>query len=83
MNELTGEAKAGPRQEPAAPGASRDEDRETLLSFIRGNRWSEATETLNRLLVSAADEAEERKLKAVQEKISGLDFEGAERLLQG
>jgi hypothetical protein len=32
-------------------------------------------------LVAAADEAEKRKLKAVEEKINGLDFEGAERLL--
>jgi signal transduction histidine kinase/DNA-binding NarL/FixJ family response regulator/HPt (histidine-containing phosphotransfer) domain-containing protein len=88
MNALTKEAEAR-REETAAPGASRsadadaDADTENLLSFIRGNRWSEATEILNRLLAGAADDAEERKLKAVQEKVSGLDFEGAEKLLAG
>jgi HPt (histidine-containing phosphotransfer) domain-containing protein len=79
MNELSEET--GERTE--ASGTSRDEDRETLLRYIRNNRWSEATETLNRLLTAAADEAEKRKLKAVQEKISGLEFEQAEKLLQG
>jgi HPt (histidine-containing phosphotransfer) domain-containing protein len=84
MNELTGEAKAELRQERGEnTGISRDEDMETLLRYIRGNRWSEATETLNRLLVTAAEEAEERKLKAVQEKISNLEFEQAEKLLLG
>jgi hypothetical protein len=79
MDELTG--KAGERAE--APGISRDADTETLLRYIRGNRWSEATETLNRLLVTASDDAEKRKLKAVEEKISNLEFEEAEKLLLG
>jgi signal transduction histidine kinase/ActR/RegA family two-component response regulator/HPt (histidine-containing phosphotransfer) domain-containing protein len=87
MNELSGETEAEPRREsgqPAeAPGSSRDEDMETLLRYIRGNRWSEATEILNRLLAAAVDETEKRKLKAVQEKISDLEFEQAEKLLQG
>jgi HPt (histidine-containing phosphotransfer) domain-containing protein len=77
MDELTGEA--GERTE--APGISRDGDMETLLRYIRGNRWSEATETLNRLLVTAADESEKRKFRVIQEKINDLDFEGAEKLL--
>jgi signal transduction histidine kinase/DNA-binding NarL/FixJ family response regulator/HPt (histidine-containing phosphotransfer) domain-containing protein len=87
MNELTGPGEGEPRREPGegteGPGISRDEDMETLLRYIRGNRWNEATETLDRLLVTAADEAEERKLKTVQEKIGGLEFEAAERLLLG
>jgi hypothetical protein len=84
MNELTGEAEAEPRRERAEdPGISRDEDMETLFRYIRGHRWSEATETLNRLLVTAADEAEKRKLAAIQERIGGLDFEQAEKLLVG
>ncbi|MDR0669281.1 MAG: response regulator [Treponema sp.] len=77
MNALTGEAG----EKPEAPGISRDADMETLLRHIRGNRWNEATKTLNRLLVTAADETEKRKLAAIQEKIGGLDFEGAEKLL--
>jgi HPt (histidine-containing phosphotransfer) domain-containing protein len=83
MNELTGEAKAELRQERTeAPGISRDADADTLLRYIRGHRWSEATETLNRLL-EAADETEKGKLTLIQEKISALDFEGAEKLLAG
>jgi hypothetical protein len=78
MNELSGEAEPRPEQRET-PGVSGG--LETLLRYIRGNRWSEATETLNRLLAAAADEAEKRKLKAVEEKISNLDFEQAERLL--
>jgi HPt (histidine-containing phosphotransfer) domain-containing protein len=82
MNELSGEAE--PRLEQRKPsGASGDADRETLLRYIRGNRLSEATETLNRLLAAAADEAEKQKLKAVKEKISDLEFEQAEKLLLG
>jgi HPt (histidine-containing phosphotransfer) domain-containing protein len=84
MNELSGEAGVEFHGEQAEdPGISRDEDRETLLRYIRGHRWSEATETLNRLLVTVADEAEKRKLTAIQERIGGLDFEGAEKLLVG
>jgi CheY-like chemotaxis protein len=85
MDELTGKAKTEPCGE-RAPGVSSDEDRETLLRYIRGHRLSEATETLNRLLATTATndtsgESEKQKLKAVEEKINGLDFEGAERLL--
>jgi HPt (histidine-containing phosphotransfer) domain-containing protein len=84
MNELSGEAEAEPRRERTeAPGISRDADTELLLRYIRGHRWSEATETLNRLLVTVADEAEKRKLTAIQERIGGLDFEGAEKMLLG
>jgi signal transduction histidine kinase/DNA-binding NarL/FixJ family response regulator len=91
MNELTGETEAEPRREQeASPSGAKDEDRETLLRYIRGHRWSEAKETLNRLLAAAgvsgeevSDEAEKQKLHAVQEKVNGLDFEEAERLLQG
>jgi HPt (histidine-containing phosphotransfer) domain-containing protein len=80
MNALSGEAE--PRREHTeAPGISGG--LETLLRYIRGNRWSKATETLNRLLAAASDEAEKRKLTAVQEKISDLEFEQAEKLLLG
>jgi CheY-like chemotaxis protein/HPt (histidine-containing phosphotransfer) domain-containing protein len=82
MNELPGEAEEPEPRRDAAPGISRDEDRETLLRHIRGHRWSEARETLNRLL-AAADETEKQKLAFVQEKINGLDFEQAEKLLLG
>jgi signal transduction histidine kinase/DNA-binding NarL/FixJ family response regulator/HPt (histidine-containing phosphotransfer) domain-containing protein len=83
MNELTGEVEAEPREERTGdPGISRDDDIETLLRCIRGNRWSEATETLNRLLVTVTDEGEKQKFRIIQEKISGLEFEEAERLLQ-
>jgi HPt (histidine-containing phosphotransfer) domain-containing protein len=82
MNEPSGEAEPRPEQREA-PGVSGDADRETLLRYIRGNRWGEATETLNRLLAAAADEAERRRLKAVEEKISNLEFEQAEELLLG
>jgi HPt (histidine-containing phosphotransfer) domain-containing protein len=78
MNELAGEA-----EQPELPGASGDRDRETLLSFIRGHRWSEARETLNRLVLTAVDETEKQKLLVIQEKISGLDFEQAEKLFLG
>jgi signal transduction histidine kinase/CheY-like chemotaxis protein/HPt (histidine-containing phosphotransfer) domain-containing protein len=79
MNELTGAAG-----EPTEyPGVAGDADRETLLRYIRGNRWGEATETLNRLLAAATDEAEKRKLKGAQEKIRDLDFKQAEKLLLG
>jgi HPt (histidine-containing phosphotransfer) domain-containing protein len=84
MNELTGEAEGeSRREEEAAPGASSGVDLETLLRSIRGHRWNEAKETLNRLLSAAADEPEKQKLKAAREKINSLDFEGAERLLAG
>jgi HPt (histidine-containing phosphotransfer) domain-containing protein len=83
MNELTGAAEQPEPHHAGAPGLSRNEDRETLLSFIRGHRWSEARETLNRLLLAAADEAEKQKLRLIQEKIGGLDFDQAEKLLLG
>jgi signal transduction histidine kinase/ActR/RegA family two-component response regulator len=84
LNELTGGAARPPLMEwTETPGISQPEGRETLLRYIRDNRFNEAEESLNRLLTAASDEAEKRQLKAVQEKINALDFEGAERLLQG
>jgi HPt (histidine-containing phosphotransfer) domain-containing protein len=80
MNALTGETEGEPGREQA-PDVSPDADTETLLRYIRGHRWSEAKESLARLLLTAADEAEKRKLALVREKIGGLDFEGAEKLL--
>jgi HPt (histidine-containing phosphotransfer) domain-containing protein len=83
VDELAGAAEGELRgEETAAPGISRDADRETLLRSIRGNLFNEARETLNRLL-AAASEPEKQKLKAAREKINSLDFEGAERLLAG
>jgi CheY-like chemotaxis protein len=82
MDELAGKAEGEPRGEHA-PGVSGDGDMETLLLYIRGHRWSEAKETLARILAAASGGAEKEKLKAVQEKIGALDFEGAERLLAG
>jgi hypothetical protein len=83
MNELTGAAEQPDPHHAGAPGLSRNEDRETLLSFIRGHRWSEASETLNRLLPAAEDETEKQKLRLIQEKIYALDFDQAEQLLLG
>jgi hypothetical protein len=54
---------------------------EALLRYIQGKWWSETTEPLNRFLVTTADEAEEQKLKVVQEKIGGIEFENPEKLL--
>jgi signal transduction histidine kinase/DNA-binding NarL/FixJ family response regulator/HPt (histidine-containing phosphotransfer) domain-containing protein len=82
MDELGGEAEFR-REHTEAPGISGDAGLETLLRYIRGNRWDEATETLNRLLAAALDDAERRKLKAVQKKISALEFGEAEKLLLG
>jgi hypothetical protein len=82
MNELSVEERGQPRREQAeAPGASGAGDRETLLQYVRGHRWGEAKETLNRLLAAAADEAEKQKLKRAEDKINALDFEEAEKLL--
>jgi HPt (histidine-containing phosphotransfer) domain-containing protein len=80
MNELTEETGEQAASSGIARDASAGADRETLLRYIRGHRWNEATETLTRLL-AAADEAEKTKFALVQEKISALDFEGAEKLL--
>jgi HPt (histidine-containing phosphotransfer) domain-containing protein len=66
-----------------APGISGSAGMETLLRYIRGNRFSEAEETLDRLLASVSGETERRKLRAVQEKVKALDFEQAEKLLLG
>jgi seryl-tRNA synthetase len=51
------------------------------LRYIRGHRFNEAKETLNRLL-SAAGEAEQRKFRDIQKKINSLDFEEAIRALE-
>ncbi|MDR1316532.1 MAG: response regulator [Spirochaetales bacterium] len=84
MNETGGAGKAVPRREAReASTVSGGDGMETLLRYIRGNRFSEAEETLNRLLASVSSGAERRKLMAVQEKIKALDFEQAERLLVG
>jgi hypothetical protein len=79
MDGLSGETEPRPEQRKV-PGISGEADRETLLRYIRSNRWSEATETLNRLLAATTDETKKRKLKVVEEKISNLEFEQAEKL---
>jgi HPt (histidine-containing phosphotransfer) domain-containing protein len=84
MDELAGKAEGEPREEgKAAPGISRDQDMERLLWYIRGNLFNETKETLSRLLAASTDETEKQKLVAAREKIKGLDFEGAEKLLAG
>jgi CheY-like chemotaxis protein/HPt (histidine-containing phosphotransfer) domain-containing protein len=92
MDVLTGKAEKDARRTESS-GDSSTADTETLLRYIRGHRFSEAEEALNRLLAAvctsnaqrsaASGEVEKRKLKAVQEKIMTLDFEGAEKLLLG
>jgi CheY-like chemotaxis protein/HPt (histidine-containing phosphotransfer) domain-containing protein len=80
MDEASGEAETEGRR-AESPGASNAAGPETLLRHIRGHRFSEAEEALSRLLAAAVDEAEKQKLRVIQEKIGGLDFEGAETLL--
>jgi signal transduction histidine kinase/HPt (histidine-containing phosphotransfer) domain-containing protein len=80
-NETTGETGEAEPRRAGAPGISRNEDRETLLRYIRDHRWGEARETLNRLSASAAEEPEKQKLASLREKINRLDFDQAEKLL--
>jgi CheY-like chemotaxis protein/HPt (histidine-containing phosphotransfer) domain-containing protein len=84
MNEAGGAVETEPRRETRDPPAVSDSDgMETLLRYIRSNRFNEAEAALTWLLASLPGEAEQRKLKAVQKKIKALDFEQAEELLLG
>jgi HPt (histidine-containing phosphotransfer) domain-containing protein len=85
VNELPGDMKKEPLRAEFLD-ASSAAGMETLLRYVRSHRFNEAGESLARLLTAAytsgaSGEAEKRKLRAVQEKIGDLDFEGAERLL--